>query len=138
MLGDGIQRGGTQVAERIGRIAASRRMQLHLSRLEIDEAHVALVDGDVADIPAQQLRRQTFVAKFGEDREIFRAGPAFPIIERHAVDVQARQEKSRAVAKRKMTHRTLDDDVGMRQMPGNERAVQPSQHMRVQLRAREI
>ncbi len=82
-----IQRSGPQIVERRGCISARCRMYLQLGRFEIDEAGIALIKGETADISLEQLDGDAFVAKFSRQCEILRPWPALPVVERNAVDM---------------------------------------------------
>jgi hypothetical protein len=125
-----IERRGTQIAERIGGIAVHRHMHLQFRRLQICEAHVALFQLDVADVSADELRTHPFIAKFNQRRRILGDRPTILVVERHILQVRARQKESTAVTKRVMPDRTVDDDLGVRQVPRDKRTTQPGERRR--------
>jgi hypothetical protein len=59
--------------------------------------------------------------------EILDARPVLPVIQRQVIDVEADEEQSPAVAKRKAPYRSLENGIAVREMARDERSIQPLQ-----------
>ena len=138
MLRKGVERRGAQKPERIARIALRAEVNVEFPGAEIGEARFGGRHGNAADAAGEQARSHSLIAKFRLPGEIFEQRPAFPVIDRHAVEGAARQKQPAAIAKREMAQGSAQHQIRARQVTRHEGAIQPGERCRRNHRARQI
>ncbi len=127
-----------EVPERIANVAVCGGVHLHLAGLEVDEAHVARIDLESTDERTPHLDAHALIAELGLRGEVLDARPVLTVIERHVIDVEPDQEKTAAVAKRKLAYRAIEHRITVSDVAGDERAIEPLQRRRRQQSVRQV